>query len=65
MRLYTLDKCPKCEILKTKISRKNLKIEIVNDPEQLKKLGIETVPVLEVDGAFLTFEKANNYINSK
>lgn len=64
MKLYTLD-CPKCLVLERKLGAKNIEYETVKDIEVMKKLGIDTVPVLELnDGSLLKFSEAVKWINS-
>ena len=62
MKLYTID-CPKCKVLKSKLDLKNLKYEIITDIDEMKSLGISSLPYLEVDGKLLSFVEAVNYIN--
>ena len=50
MTLYTMDNCPKCKMLKQKLEDKHIEIEIINDYDVLCEKGIESVPVLEVNG---------------
>lgn len=57
--------CPKCKILETKLKQKNIQYEECNDVDEMLKKGIETVPVLEVDGQLLDFGKAVKWVNGK
>ena len=61
--LYTTH-CPKCSVLEKKLSKKNLEYTENTSIEEMKALGISTVPVLSVNGELLPFEKANQWINS-
>lgn len=56
--------CPKCNILEKKLEQKNIKYEICEDVGEMINLGIQTVPVLEVDGNLLQYNQAVNYINT-
>lgn len=64
IKLYTID-CPKCKVLETKLTSKNIDFEIVKDVSIMKDLGITTTPVLEVDGKLLNFIDAINYVNGR
>lgn len=61
--LYTTH-CPKCNVLTKKMRSKNIKFSEISDVSKMTKLGITTVPVLNVDGKLLDFKEANDYINS-
>lgn len=63
MILYTTH-CPKCQVLKTKLQEKGFDHKEVTDIEEFTRLGIETVPVLELeDGRLLNFKEAIDYIS--
>ena len=64
MTLYTMDNCPKCKMLKQKVEDKHIEIEIINDYDVLCEKGIESVPVLEVNGEKMNYARANTYINN-
>lgn len=64
MTLYTKADCPRCDMLKDKLSTKGVEYTEVSDESTISSLGIEFLPVLEVDGELLELGKANNYINS-
>ena len=61
--LYSTD-CPKCKILKAKLEAKNIQYVENNNIVEMKSLGIDTVPVLSLDGKMLTFMDANNWVNN-
>ena len=63
MKLYTTH-CPKCMVLKKKLDQKNISYEESNELDVLVKYGIQSVPVLDVNGELLLFDKAIEYINS-
>lgn len=56
--------CPKCKVLKKKLSDKEIQFDEVSDETQMEALGIESVPVLFVDGRLLNFHEANEWINN-
>ena len=59
-----MDNCPKCKMLKQKLEDKHIEIEIINDYDVLCEKGIESVPVLEVNGEKMNYARANTYINN-
>lgn len=63
--IYTTETCPKCKILKKKLTDKNIDFKEINDVEILKSLDIYDVPVLDVDDTFLDFSAANSWINAQ
>ena len=46
--------CPRCNIIKAKLETAKINYKLVDDPEQLEKLGYDFMPVLEVDGEKFT-----------
>ena len=57
--------CPKCTILKKKLSQKDIKYTEVNDIQQMLDMGLQSVPWLEVDGQMMDFDQANKWINEQ
>ena len=56
--------CPRCNVLETKLKNKGIDFEEVNDEDIVINKGFDTVPILEVDGNYMDFGKANEFINS-
>lgn len=67
MTLYTTN-CPKCIVLEKKLNNKNIDYKKVEDIEKILEIaneqGINSAPILEIDGKFLDFSNANTYINN-
>ncbi len=67
MTLYTTN-CPKCVVLEKKLNNKHINYKKVEDIEKIMEIaneqGINTAPILEIDGEFLDFSHANTYINN-
>lgn len=63
--IYTTETCPKCKILKKKLTDKNIDFKEINDVEILKSLDIYEVPVLDVDDTLMDFSAANSWINAQ
>lgn len=64
MTLYTKDNCSRCDMIKDKLNSKGIPFNEIKDEEIIISLGIDFLPVLEVEGKLLDLGKANNYINS-
>lgn len=57
--------CPKCKVLKTKLDLKNINYTIISDVDVIMSKGINSVPVLEVDGNIMDFKTAIDWINER
>ena len=57
--------CPKCTILKKKLSQKGIEYTEINDTQQMINMGLQSVPWLEVDGQMMDFNQANQWINEQ
>ena len=57
--------CPKCQILKRKMTKKGVEYMEVNDIQQMLDMGLKSVPWLEVDGQMMNFDQANKWINEQ
>ena len=55
--------CPKCMILKKKLDEKGVAYDVKQDVDEMLSLGIETVPVLMVNGELMTFAEAVRWVN--
>ena len=49
MIVYSLPTCGQCRVLKKKLESKNISFTVVEDIEKMKELGIQGVPVLQLD----------------
>lgn len=56
--------CPRCNVLETKLKNKGIDFEEINDTKLMIDKGFDSVPILEVDGNYMDFGKANEFINS-
>lgn len=54
--------CPKCTVLKKKLSEHNIEFIENNNVEEMTKLGFVHVPILEVDGNRMNFKEAVEWI---
>ena len=57
--------CPKCKVLKAKLDSKEISYDIISDTSVMVNKGIETVPVLEVNGNVMDFKTAVDWINER
>ena len=57
--------CPKCKVLKMKLDSKNINYDTISDVSIIISKGINTVPVLEVDGNIMDFKTAVDWINER
>ena len=63
--IYTTQTCPKCKILKKKLHEKGIEYKEFNDEDEMQRMGILSVPVMDVDGEQLDFPAAIKYINER
>ena len=54
--------CPKCNVLKAKLDKAEIEYDEVNDTVEMLKNGFNTSPMLEVNGKYLDFGKAIQWI---
>ena len=64
--LYTIG-CKNCEVLEKKLEAKNIKFLRVSDRETIVAKGLEDAlfPILEVDGATMSYKTAIQWINNQ
>lgn len=55
--LYTIG-CRKCNILKEKLTKKNVDFDTHTDTDEMIALGFDRMPVLVVDGKAMNFDEA-------
>ena len=55
--------CPKCKVLESKLAQKNIDYIVDDDIDVMMSKGIESVPVLEVNGEMMNFKSAVDYVN--
>lgn len=57
--------CPRCRVLETKLTQKNIEFNIITDIEKMESLGIQSVPILEVNDKLLNFTDAIAWVNKQ
>lgn len=67
INLYTKEGCGICKMVKTKLAAKNIEYNEIHDIQPLIKLGIASLPALQLeDGTFITTPiKINNWIKQQ
>ena len=48
-----------------KLSQKGIQYEVCDDVDEMERLGIQSIPVLSVDGRLMNFPEAFNYVNER
>lgn len=61
--LYTTG-CPKCRILAKKLKDKSIAYAEVTDVDEMLRMGMSEVPVLEVEGERMSFGEAVKWVNN-
>ena len=56
--------CAKCNILISELRKNEISYETVTDEDEITKIGITKLPVLNVNGKLLRFSEANDWINN-
>ena len=65
MILYSSSICPKCKVLKMKLDKANIAYDTNQNMEDMEKLGIKSLPYLQLDdGTLLDFGAAVKYANA-
>ena len=57
--------CPKCNVLKKKLSEHNIEFSENNNKEDMIKFNFINVPILEVDGVRMEFKEAVEWIKGR
>ncbi len=64
--VYTTQGCPRCKVLKTKLTQKGIPYEEFTDVEKMVEMGIINCPMMSVDGGeLMTFNEAIQYVNER
>lgn len=66
MTLYTTPVCPKCKVIKMKMSKLGIDYDVCEDEDKMQSKGILSVPVLELDNDphLLNFEEILQFIKN-
>lgn len=55
--------CPQCRALETKLQRKNIEYNIIDDKDIMLSLGFKAAPVLQVGDKIFNFAQAVKWVN--
>lgn len=56
--------CPKCNVLKTKLTQKGVDFKLIEDADAMINKGFMSAPMLEVDGNAMDFMDAVKWVNA-
>jgi predicted DsbA family dithiol-disulfide isomerase len=56
--------CPRCVVLKKKLEAHNIRFSEITDVDLMLSMGIQSVPMLSVDGVLMDFASANEWLNN-
>ena len=65
MILYTTETCPMCKIAKAKLDAAGIEYTICQDENKMSELGIEILPVAEINGKIFNFKQICDLCNKK
>lgn len=57
--------CPRCNVLKSKLSEKEIEYSEITSVEDMKTLGITEVPILSINGQMHDFKSAVEWVNKQ
>ena len=57
--------CPKCDVLKDKLIAKNISFTVVTDISVMDSLGIQFVPVLQIENNLMNYKEAVEWVNKQ
>ena len=57
--------CPKCDVLKDKLTAKNISFTVVTDISVMDSLGIQFVPVLQIENNLMNYKEAVEWVNKQ
>lgn len=63
MTVFSSSTCPKCKVLKFKMDKAGMEYEVNENIEDMKALGIKTIPMLQLsNGELLDFGAAIAFV---
>ncbi len=62
--VYSTENCPMCNMLKAKLNASQIDYTVCTDMDTMTKLGIRSVPQMDVDGKLMNLPTAMQYIKS-
>lgn len=61
--LYSTN-CPHCVVLKKGLDKNKINYRLISDEDEIIKLGISSIPTLEVDGKRMDYPEAFNFVKN-
>ena len=62
--IYTTDDCPRCKVLKDKLTHKGIEFTESHDFSVIEKMGFTQVPIVYHNDHYYTFKEFNTYLNN-
>lgn len=62
--VYSSSTCPKCKVLKMKLDKTKVVYQVNEDMEQMKELGIKSLPMMQIGDELLDFGAAIAFIKN-
>lgn len=56
--------CPKCKVIETKLQRKGIEYQEINDLSVMLEMGFKSAPMLVVDDQAMDFVAANKWLSA-
>ena len=56
--------CPRCKILGMMLEKKGISYEINNNIDTMEQLGIQSVPILSIDGQLMPYDEDVRWITN-
>lgn len=63
--IFTVPHCPKCKILKDKLTAKGIEFIESGEIDEVIQAGFLEAPVLKVQGEYMRFAQANKWVNGR
>lgn len=54
--------CPQCRALENQLKQKNIEFIVKDDINEMLELGFTSAPILEVNGNYMRFKDALNWV---
>lgn len=65
IKVYTTEHCPQCKLLTSMLDQSGLPYETCTDTDEMLRLGISSIPVMQVDDKMFRLQEALKYLNER
>lgn len=55
--------CPKCKVLKSKLDAKGIDYIVVDDVDEMVRLGIQSVPYIMINDVLMNYKESIEWVN--